>query len=327
MRVVAKGLSPGQRANLIVGKMSCFLKPVCFEVDGKAFEAHVDVWQLREEHQVYQAAYGNKSAGLLGLLKHQLRNFGVTQGGVKFERDGGRASGDFNTGMGNSIIMLAVVDAVMRELGYKFSCLVDGDNALIFVEEADHLSVVREFGPLALRFSGHEMVLERPVSEVEEIRFGQSAPVLVGGRWTMVRSPDKVLSNGAASHAHLHDLAFAGQWLTGVAYCENFLARGVPLLETWSYQLWHAVGRKEFIKRGLYRDYEVLGVPVERLTEPVLSQISDSTRWSFFKAFGVTPEEQIVMERQLRESQVTLGPWRAEEPVTFENREFHHCGW
>nr|QDH87943.1 MAG: RNA-dependent RNA polymerase [Riboviria sp.] len=327
MRVVAKGLSPGQRANLIVRKWEEFERPICFEVDGKAFEAHVDVWQLREEHQVYQTAYGGRESGLMKLLRYQLRNFGITSGGVRFEREGGRASGDFNTGMGNSLIMAAVIDGVMRGLRIRYASLVDGDNALIFLDERDASRVVGCFAARALKISGHEMVLERPVTVIEGIRFGQSAPVQVRGRWTMVREWNKVISQGSCSHAHMHDLRFAPQWLAGVAFCENYLPRGLPLLETWSHTLWRMCGSKDFIKTHLYRDYEILGVPLGGLNKPVVSSIADSTRRSFHRAFGISPDEQKVMEGVLSRGFPSLGRWEPQEPVTFWNRELHHLGW
>jgi len=58
-RVVAKGLNPHQRANLIRRKMRGIRDCVVFEVDGKAFEAHVDVRQLLQEDGVYLAAFGD----------------------------------------------------------------------------------------------------------------------------------------------------------------------------------------------------------------------------------------------------------------------------
>jgi len=101
---VGKGLNPRQRANLIVRKFNQFRDCVVFEVDGKAFEAHVTVPQLEQEHSVYDVAY--QDARLRKVLSRQLELAGVTANGVKFSRPGGRASGDYNTGMGNTLVML-----------------------------------------------------------------------------------------------------------------------------------------------------------------------------------------------------------------------------
>lgn len=291
-RVVAKGLNQRARANLIVRKMRTIPDCVVFEVDARAFEAHVDVWQLLQEHSVYESAYPC-DGDLKKILNKQLRNFGVTRGGIRFAREGGRASGDFNTGMGNTLVMLAIVRGVMSQLGVRlWDTLVDGDNALLFLPRSVHLRVVARFADVALQISGHEMVLERPVCVVEEVRFGQSAPVQLERGWTMVRDWKKVLSHSASSHCHLREPRYALEFLRGVAACEGFLASGVPILWAFTRALLartERVGR--FRLHGL-RDYQVLGVPLDTLVATNPDEPDDLSRQSFERAFGVSPSEQ-----------------------------------
>lgn len=309
-RVVAKGLNPRQRANLIVRKFRAIRDCVVFEVDGKAFEAHVERWLLELEHSVYKTAYGKlgNSQGfsaeeyahhsLARLLAKQLRLRGAA-GGIRFERDGGRASGDFNTGMGNSLIMVAVVDAVMKLLNVQFDSLTDGDNALLFIRKCDLSHVTGRFGAEALRVSGFEMVLERPVDYLEGIRFGQSAPLQDESGWRMVRDWRKVLSQGTSSHAHLHEPRFIPSFLAGVAMCEHSLNAGVPILGEWSYRLREGC-RAARPAAHCWRDYEALGVDLDGLAEPVLVPVAAITRLSFERAFGVSPEAQLAIEASLR---------------------------
>jgi len=294
-RVVAKGLNQRQRGGLIAKKFKSLEDCVVFEVDGKAFEAHVEEWQLRDgEHPVYYAAFGKH--GLADVLSHQLKLSGVTQGGVKFSRVGGRASGDFNTGMGNSLIMLAVVVAVLKTYGVPFDLLVDGDNALVFLRGRDATRVRCDFAALAHRFSGHEMVLEKPVCVMEEIRFGQCAPVWFGGGWCMVRDYRKVVSGACSSHVHLKDPSFVGRYLRGVALCEASLSRGLPVLQAWSSRLFARTKSLRAVDASFYRDYQVLGVDVDQLVEPVAEEVQAETRVSFERAFGLSPEAQLQLE-------------------------------
>lgn len=303
-RVVAKGLNQRQRANLIVRKMRTVPDCVVFEVDGRAFEAHVDVWQLLQEHSVYESAYPGDS-GLKKTLNKQLRNFGVTSNGVRFSREGGRASGDFNTGMGNTLVMLAVVMGVMSQVGHvKWDTLVDGDNALIFVGGADATRVYDEFASHALRISGHEMVLERPTRVVEEVRFGQSAPVFVKGGWQMVRDWTKVVSQASSSHHHLREKRFASEFLRGVASCEAFLASGVPLLWAYTENLLARTEKVDGFRRHFLRDYHYLGVPVETVEEIRPDMPCDDARQSFELAFGISPTQQLNIEAMLMEAVV-----------------------
>lgn len=306
-RVVAKGLSPRQRANLIDRKMRAISDCVVFEVDGKAFEAHQDVWQLEQEHSVYLTAYSG-DAELRRVLRTQLRCAGVTSGGMYFSREGGRASGDFNTGMGNSLVMLAVVSGTMRELGVRvYDSLVDGDNALLFLPRTDCPRVVREFHDAALRVSGHEIVLERPVDFLEGVRFGQSAPVRLSSGLTMVRDWRKVLSCGTSSHAHLREPRFAREWLLGVSLCELFLAREVPILSYWAESLRRCTETGSSVRMDPHRDYQVLGVPLEGVRSVLLVPPTEVSRLSFERAFGVSPDQQLAMEKWIMQNPPSLG--------------------
>lgn len=306
-RVVAKGLSPRQRAALIVRKFSEMPDCVVMEVDGRSFEAHLDSWQLLQEHSVYTSAYPGDGS-LKKCLNSQLRNFGVTGCGVRFSRGGGRASGDFNTGMGNSLVMLAVVVGSMSLLGeQRWDTLVDGDNALLFLPAPAMRRVVPRFAAAALEVSGHEMTLERPVEVVEEVRFGQSAPVWVEGGWMMVRDWRKVVSHGTSSHQHLLEPRFALEWIRGVALCEASLAHSVPILWAYANRLLSLTESVTTVRWHPHRDYEVLGVRFaclgSRAREP-----DEFARQSFSRAFGVTPDEQVQLERLMLRGQVFVEP-------------------
>nr|AYP71798.1 RNA-dependent RNA polymerase [Penicillium brevicompactum ssRNA virus 1] len=311
-RVVAKGLSPRRRANLIRRKFGALEDCVVVEVDGKAFEAHVGIDQLREEHSIYSAAFGGEPA-LMSLLGHQLRLKGTLSCGAKFSREGGRASGDFNTGMGNSIIMLCTVGAAMRRLysGLPWDILVDGDNALLFVRGCDsHL--LESLPGIVEASSGHELAVEKQVRVFEEIRFGQSAPIELGqGRgMTMVRDFRKVISNATASHRWLREPRFATRWLSGVSACELSLARGVPILQSFSVALYRRFGGISFPEFP-FEDYLAMGSWFA--SEDDVLEVSEESRLSFERAFGVSPDVQISMERDLErrvmESPSPFGPF------------------
>jgi len=294
-RLVAKGLNPRRRANLIVKKFANLRDCVVFEADGKAFEAHVGRSQLQQEQRVYKAAFP-KDRDLVKLLSHQLNLRGRLACGGKFERPGGRASGDFNTGMGNTIIMLAVVVAVMRSFGVKFDVLVDGDNCLVFLERTSLSLVMANFAARSQAWSGQELVVERPVDVLEEIRFGQSAPVNLGGSmgWTMVRDYVKVLSTSTSSYRWLREPSFATVYLQGVARCELSLSRGVPVLQAWALHILGQTPTLKKVKEHPFADYFVVGAWFAGV-EDVL-EVSDEARESFERAFGLTVEEQKKLE-------------------------------
>jgi hypothetical protein len=294
-RVVGKGLSPRRRANLIRRKLGGFVSGVCFEVDGKAFEAHVTEEFLQHEHALYKAAYPGHG-GLADVLASQVFE-GTTQNGVKFSRRGGRASGDFNTGMGNTLIMLAVCVGVLSGYGIHYDLLVDGDNALVFLESVDCASVVNNFHHDVLNASGFEMTLESPVSYIEGIRFGRSAPVYVGPYWTMVREPWSVLSGAYASHRWLREPLFGRRWVNGVARCELSLALGVPVLQAAALSVLRQTATRKKVPVEALSDYFVLGARLAVEEDAV--DVSPLARLSFERAFGIPPDGQVAMEKQL----------------------------
>lgn len=295
-RVVAKGLNPVRRANLIKRKFDSFKRCVCFEVDGKAFEAHVGLPQVLAEHAVYKAAYPRNS-GLAKLLRYQERLVGVTSCGARFSRPGARASGDYNTGMGNSLVMLSVVVAVLRSFGCRFDFLCDGDNAVVFLEQEDAGAVVASFAERALAWSGQELVLEEPVTRLEAVRFGRSAPVWVGGRWTMVRPWQSVVSACTSSHRWLNEPRFALHWLRAVGLCELSLARGVPVLQAFAsslVSLTTGYDASRALRSGALRDYFVVGAYLDE--DLGTAPITTEARVSFERAFGLSPSEQVALE-------------------------------
>lgn len=316
-RVVAKGLNGVERANLVVRKFKARVGCVAFEVDGKAFEAHVGPHQIREEHAVYRAAFPG-DRGLEYLLRAQLRLKGKLESGVKFSREGARASGDYNTGMGNTLVMLAVTAGVLKLIvPGKFDLLVDGDNAIVFLDHSALERVKSDFSPMVTSLSGHEFVLERPTSVIEEIRFGQSAPVFLGPNlgWRMVRDPRKVMSQALSSHRWLREEKFAREWIRGVAACELSLAVGVPVLQRWALKLQEEWGGPEGVRAHPHADYFYQGAHLASSKEAV--PVVREARESFERAFGLSPDAQVDLERASWGA--SLQNWCRLDLETYEN--------
>lgn len=315
-RIVAKGLNPVARANLIRKKMANLDDCVVCEIDGKAFEAHVGRDQLLEEQSVYRAAFPGDQ-GLVRLLAAQLTLEGTLPCGAKFSREGGRASGDFNTGMGNTIVMCCVVVGAMRSFGVPYDLLVDGDNALIFVPGQHSERVVKGIARRVFEESGHEVTLESPTRVLEEVRFGRSAPVWSGGCWRMVRDWTSVLSGALCSHRWLKEPTFAREWVRGVAGCELSLARGVPVLQAWALELSRQWGGPEGVRLHPHADLLYQGAWLASRDDRL--EVTLEARLSFERAFGVTPDAQVKMERGFRgQLGFDLRNWTAVCPPTFD---------
>jgi hypothetical protein len=318
-RLVMKGLNPRQRAHVLLKKFRSFEDCVCFEVDGSAFEAHVGKPALLREHAVYKAAYPGASL-LDRLLRKQLVLKGRTTHGIAFRRDGGRASGDFNTGMGNSLIMLACTVGPLLDLGVKFDLAVDGDNAIIFLERAESSLVVEKLGDLVKASSGQEFVLERPVDVFENIRFGQSQPVLCNdGAYIMLRDYREVISKALSTHRYGRCSVGFRRYCRGVAECELSMFRGMPIVQSWCLNILRNTP-KGHGREGKFVDFYVQGL--HHVDSSSALPISEETRRSFATAFGVSPCEQKLIERlfssfppsDAREVEVPNGRWQVSSP-------------
>jgi hypothetical protein len=325
-RLVGKGLDPRRRAELIKRKMSSQPDMVAMEVDGKAFEAHFSEPVLKAEHRVYLSL--NKDPRLRKLLAWQLAFKGKGTGQVKFEAVGVRASGDYNTGLGNTVVMCGLVLMVARELKTRFDFLADGDNALIFVRRRDVDLWTRSINPICLR-AGFEMVLEPPAFTVGEIPFGQSKPLYVEGvGWTMVRSPMKVLSHAACGYQHYKDLVGGLRVLKSVAYCEAVLSRGIPILSKFASVLLDLTRHVTFSRAELsdfeYKAVLSRGVDWEKAAAV---PVATSTRLGFETSWGISVERQLEIEAQLCSPQLpsVWCPSRYETEVPDSRDKYSRC--
>jgi len=298
-RVSGKGLTSFERASLIEAKMaSVGSDVVVMEVDGVAFEAHVTEAQLSFlEHSVYRAAYPGDHQ-LRRLLKAQLKLKGKTAGGVKYERPGCRASGDFNTGLGNTLLMGSFVICTMVTLNLvrPWTVLADGDNCLLFVTREDLRYVEREFQGAMSKLCAHEMTVEKPVAHLEGVTFGQSNPVRTARGPVMVRNPWKVLSGAFCGYRYFNEPRFSPSLLRGIALAERAVCTGVPLLGPYFERASHLL-RHFRLPTDLDKFLEghLLGVDLSTPTSPVTLE----ARVSFDLAFGVGIDEQLRIEADL----------------------------
>jgi hypothetical protein len=298
-RVSGKGLNLGERAALIQRKMDDVGDCVVVEVDGKTFEAHVSVRQLKEEHSVYKAAYpGDKQ--LSWLLSKQLELKGKTACGIKYRRPGCRASGDYNTGLGNTMVMGGCVITAMRALGLStpWTVMADGDNCLLFIRRQVLGEVQAKFSEKLSGHCGQEMTIERPAFKLEEVTFGQCRPVRFAGSVAMVRDPFKVLSGCFTGYRHYHDPVFAPRLLKGVAMAELSLSRGLPVLGPYFEKvcsLLHDV--RDLADPGAFLEGHLLHAG----PDPGPLPITMEARVSFSQAWDIGVGEQLALESHLLE--------------------------
>lgn len=306
-RLIAKGRNQTERAADIKRKFEAHRDMVAFEVDGKSFESHLSKLQLEQEHAAYLKLL--PSARLAKLLAWQLE-FSGRGPGVSFTASGVRASGDFNTGLGNTLIMCGLVLGCALSIGTRFDFYADGDNAVVFVSRKDYQKWKDSLPDLFISM-GHEADVGPPAYFLEQVEFGQSRPVLVEGEYRMVRNPFKVLSCAACSHVYYRDIKADLPVLRAVGYCEGVLGRGVPILQQLANSLLRLTSgvsalRLERVKRRRLDNYEYQQLLAKELDWHLLSSgpIPTETRRSFELAWGVDVARQLAVEAQLAKATI-----------------------
>lgn len=306
--VVLKGMNATETAGWLHTHWQHFRSPVAVGLDASRFDQHVSIDALKWEHSIYNGVF--KSAELSRLLRWQLHNHGIARTeGVRIDYwvDGCRMSGDINTSLGNCLIMSSIVIAYCEHVGIDYRLANNGDDCVLIVEAGD-LPRLSGIDKWFFEF-GFTLTREPPVSVFERIEFCQAQPVYTASGWRMVRSPHKAMSKDCVSLLSWDtDVDFA-YWAYAVGTCGASLTAGVPVWSHWYDRLLRlGVGApggvmERFSETGL--SYMSRGV--------VACEVVAEARLSFYRAFGITPDQQLALEADYGEP-VTIA---SSTPMTF----------
>lgn len=303
---VMKGYTAEGVATQLRDMWDQFADPVAVGLDASRFDQHVRRQMLQWEHAVYTSCYRDvHSARLRWLLKGQLLNKGYLQasdGRIKYVVDGSRMSGDMNTALGNCLIMCALVHTLSAERGVKTRLANNGDDCIVIMERRDLSRFSKGLKEWFLEF-GFNMKVEDPVTTFECIEFCQSHPVYDGEKWVMVRNYRTCLSKDACCVVKDYGWGVdALRWLASVGECGLSMSGGIPVMQEY-YQAFRRNGGDARViacvaesgmaqlARGMHREAR----------EP-----TEAARVSFFKAFGLLPSAQVVLEERLRTVEFTV---------------------
>lgn len=308
---VIKGLNAIDSATVLKAKWDRFVNPVGIGLDAEKFDGHTDVQALKYEHSFYRASF--PGAKLLGaMLDAQLKNRGVAyadDGKVKFEIRGTRCSGDLNTSLGNCLIMCAAVFVYAAQKNITVELANNGDDCVVIMER-EHEK--RFMAGLTAWFSdrGYSMVCEEPVYEFEQIEFCQTHPVNMGDCWKMVRNHGAVLRKDPMCLIPVPNENVLKMWMDAVGTGGGILAAGVPVQQAF-YNVFKRNGSKctDAMFDHIYRNTS-MNTKIAGLHEPVDQEVLDITRVSYYYAFGITPDQQIEIEKYYKN--MLMDAWNSE---------------
>lgn len=291
-RIIAKGLNLDQIGKLIYQKWHRFSDPVAVGMDATKFDMHVSPAILAWEHDVYRKLFPLDQQELNRLLRWQMHNVGrgyAPDGKLKYEVLGKRFSGDMNTAMGNCMIMSMMVVAYCRERGIPFDLVNNGDDCVVFMDRSSEPTFRVGLEQWFLEL-GFRMVAEATVDCLEKIEFCQMHPVLIDGRYRMVRNPTAAIEKDTFCVRTLnHDDSYQ-EWVSGVATGGLAACDGVPVMA----QFYSSLKSDCNVRRHMIDD-----TGMSRMTRGMVysgREVDEDARYSFYLAFGIDPDRQRAIE-------------------------------
>lgn len=269
-----------------------FKNPVAVCLDHSKFDGHYVTDLLNLEHEYWNKLFA--SPFLKRLLDMQLHNKGVTQNGLRYKLTGHRASGEYTTSEGNTLMNYAMIHTVCEHLGIDVRIHVNGDDSVI-VAESQYKDKIVNAVDLFRQFN-METGVEKVAEHFQEIVYCQSSPVrkMVKGRmaWYMIKEPIRTMSRMCYCDSKFGSalLRFVG----GMALCELAVSSGIPILQAFTLAL---------LSRSM--SVRPLGAvdkfPARLASSDAISiyPVEEVTREDFSIAFGYTPNQQISMENEL----------------------------
>lgn len=293
---IMKGKNAEKRGKAVLHHWKQYKKPVAVGIDASRFDQHVHQEALMFEHRVYLEYYtGSHKKKLAKLLEKQLVNKGrgyAQDGKVKFKLDGKRMSGDMNTALGNCLLMSTMVYYVLNKHNINASFINDGDDGVIFLESEDLRRLQDVIAKECLDF-GHEVVLEEAVDRIEDIEFCQCKFVFRNNLDLIaVRDIKNSFDKDSMCLDPLPQPKTSRKWMRAVGDGGAALTSGLPVLQEYyeHYRRQSSVALKVIHREGFHMLSEGMGSP--RWREP-----SDISRLSFWKAFGMAPDYQRMLEK------------------------------
>lgn len=311
---IFKGYNSQQMAAKFVEKWSRYTKPCGIGLDASRFDQHVSVDALKWEHSIYNRIYNSKE--LKRLLRWQLVNYGrgyTRDGSVKYQVDGRRMSGDMNTGMGNCLLMCAMVHCYAFEKGIKISLANNGDDCMVVMESSDAHSFTSDLSQWFTEM-GFVMKVEKPVYDLERVEFCQTHPINVDGTWLMVRKCATAIAKDCISLQQIVSPYMLRAYLSAVGLGGLSLSGGVPIFQSFYCSLIRSAERLHHRRRRRKAPVQAsycLDGGLAWLSKGMCrkkSPISQETRYSFWLAFGITPDMQVAIERYYDNAQIWYAP-------------------
>jgi len=307
-KVVMKGMNALEQGADIQEAWDSFTDPVSISGDAERFDAHTGVDIRRDlEFEVYKKLFPTENIS-------KLMNRGLTRKVLAKANDGkfrytlnSRGSGYHNTGIGNCLITGLTMMRYLNLNHIDAKLKLNGDDWFIICDRSSlpKFKGLKQF----YRELGYRMEITKPVDYIEGIDFCQTSPVKTPNGTMMIRSPVRCRTRDLFTSKVRTEKKFR-QWLASVAESGLATSSGIPVMQEF-----YTCIRKcsNGVKPGRFFDsYSNKFVLSKGLTYK-RREVHPDTRYSFYLAFGYTPDEQIALEENYR----TMGCYDFAHPDSF----------
>jgi len=307
---VMKGFNVDEIGNIARGKWRSFKDPVAIGLDATKFDMHVSPAALAWEHSIYTSIFP-RDKFLKKLLRWQMNNRGAGycgDGSLKYSVTGKRFSGDMNTGLGNCLLMCAMLYAYARSRGVSVKLLNNGDDCVVIMEKCDMGKFNEGLDDWFMEM-GFRMVAEEPVYELHQIEFCQMHPIEIGDSCRMVRNIRSTLRKDSLTVHRVTDPVHREKWCTAVGTGGLWLTGGVPVLQNF-YQAYQRIG---CMRASNMLDDPTFATGMRLMSKGMAEHFREPDAWTrvqVYEAWGITPDEQVCLEEHLNTYELV-----PEEPV------------
>jgi hypothetical protein len=196
-------------------------------------------------------------------------------------------SGDMNTGLGNCLIMCALIWSYFSKR-CRMELINNGDDCVVFLEQDDlhHMDNL----PAWFHQMGYTMKVEPTVYDLEKVEFCQTQPVYDGNAYRMVRNPKVCLTKDLISVKNLETESAWKYQCQAISDCGMAAYGDMPIFCEFYKMLNqdHEVSRSDHLSTG----FEFLSSGLNNANK----EVTDEARFSFWKAFDITPDMQTDLE-------------------------------
>lgn len=292
---IMKGLNAKEIATDFKETWDSYDDPVWLDGDASRFDAHTGIPIRRDLEFVIYSLFFPGYPELKTYLHRSLRRVvkAYTRDGVVSHEMDNRGSGNHNTGIGNCIITVMMLVLWIDECKLNCSIKNNGDDWGVICSRRDMPKFKAGFVEFCLTL-GYNMQIGVETDVFERISFCQTNPVLGPDGYIMCRDPRKCRSKDLTTHKVKRESEYR-RWCASVAESGLAMSSGIPVLQEFYTSIHRsALGSKP----GKFFDkFQGRIVLSKGLTHKRSVPTADS-RYSFFLAFGYTPDEQVALEEE-----------------------------